>query len=42
MPSYEYTDPRCRQIIKNKDKNAEDEYVKEYYNDVKDIPKKHS
>ena len=34
FPSQEYTDPRCLEIIKNRDKQANADYVKKFHDEL--------
>ena len=34
FPSQEYTDPRCLEIIKNRDKQANTDYVKKFHDEL--------
>ena len=35
FPTLNYTDPRCMEIIKERDKHANADYVKEFHNELK-------
>ena len=34
FPTLDYTDPRCLEIIKQRDKQANDDYVKEFHDEL--------